>query len=324
MSTMLMVVAVLCTAVPLSSVLLGRRVRTATGQPVTRPVALRNIYETAFASGGPGRVADTAIVGMHTDGLVLIGAPGVVTARQDAVARDDVEQAVLDSLASAPDGALGRLRSAVMRSAEVQRIGDSLRVRKVLHPPGGHPGLYAWCLLQGVLCVLGIPAVWVLTVLLALWTGSSAVVLAYGAILTVSVLFGGAVFGFRRAALLRRRVTPLGRRSLGSYPPTGGRGLRHPAVLTARRGVGALTGTALAGLLGEAALHDPAAVRPGAVDTASSASTSCGSSEPSWCGSSSGDGGWDGGSGGGSGCGSSGSSCGSGGGSGCGSGGGSS
>ena len=94
--------------------------------------------EIAFLAGGPARVADAAIAALYEDGRLAIGGPGVVTVRQ-AVARDQVEQAVLDTLARTPGGALAMLRAGTMRSAAVQQIGDRLEARGLMRIRGA-PG----------------------------------------------------------------------------------------------------------------------------------------------------------------------------------------
>ncbi|MER7153470.1 TIGR04222 domain-containing membrane protein, partial [Streptomyces lydicus] len=62
-----------------------------------------DVWEAAFLAGGPARVVDAAVAGMHEDGLLAVGGPGVVTVRQ-ATARDAVEAAVLDAVARADTG----------------------------------------------------------------------------------------------------------------------------------------------------------------------------------------------------------------------------
>ncbi|MFE6224592.1 MULTISPECIES: TIGR04222 domain-containing membrane protein [unclassified Streptomyces] len=129
---------------------LARRVRRGRGGP------LRDVYEAAFLSGGPGRVADTVLSTMHLDGRIHIGGPGVV-AVVHRIAHDPVEQAVLDVHASAPSGSLRTLRLGVMTHPTVQRIGDALADRGLVNLPGPRRALRRWCVGLAVGAVLLFP-----------------------------------------------------------------------------------------------------------------------------------------------------------------------
>ncbi|MGG7570860.1 TIGR04222 domain-containing membrane protein [Streptomyces sirii] len=94
-----------------------------------------NVWEAAFLAGGPGRVVDAAVAGMHEDGLLAVGGPGVVTVR-GAAARDAVEAAVVDAVLRTPGGALAAVRIEAMRSPAVQGVGDRLAARGLLRPRG--------------------------------------------------------------------------------------------------------------------------------------------------------------------------------------------
>ncbi|WP_258052931.1 TIGR04222 domain-containing membrane protein [Streptomyces sp. Ru73] len=127
-----------------SVVLIVGTVHTRRAAPSPRTVLVdvpsHDLWENAFLAGGPGRVADAAIAGMHSDGRLVIGGPGTVTARRPAVSHDPVESAVLEALARTPGGSLARLRPVIMRSAAVQQIGDRLADRGLLRrPEAGRP-----------------------------------------------------------------------------------------------------------------------------------------------------------------------------------------
>lgn len=109
--------------------------RRATPSPKLVGAPPHDLWESAFLAGGPGRVADAAVAGMHSDGRLAIGGPGIVSARGPAVSHDPVESAVLDALAQTPGGSLPRLRATIMRSGAVQQIGDRLAARGLLHHP---------------------------------------------------------------------------------------------------------------------------------------------------------------------------------------------
>lgn len=119
------------------------RVRLRTPSVRRKDALAHEVWETAFLAGGPGRVVDAAIAGMHEDGRLAVGGPGVVTVRQ-AVAHDAVEAAVLDAIARTPGGGLAALRATAMRSPAVQAVGDRLAARGLLRSPELGRGGAGW------------------------------------------------------------------------------------------------------------------------------------------------------------------------------------
>ncbi|WKX73084.1 TIGR04222 domain-containing membrane protein [Streptomyces sp. XD-27] len=281
-----------------------------------------DVTEAAFLAGGPGRVADTAIAAMCEDNRLAVGAPGVVAVLRP-VARNRVEQALLEAHARAPHGALAALRTALMRSAEVQEIGDRLAERGLMVRPAT---ARRWRRAANALTV----ACWVFIVL-AIMQDSD----AFGPTSIFTVLpwlFAGLMTGAICAQISRRRVTAAGRRALTAYRrgavtrPSGGRRGRRSAggggdggadpaasvaVAVALGGAAALSADPLLQeqlLAAERAQRSAASSSGGSSGSGggdSAAACSGGSEEPSWCGSP------DSGSGGGS-CGTS-ASCGGGG-----------
>ncbi|MFI5805854.1 TIGR04222 domain-containing membrane protein [Streptomyces sp. NPDC051561] len=313
-----------------------------------RPAAVHDVMEAAFLAGGPGRVVDTALTALHTDGRLAVGGPGIVVVRY-RTARDPVERAVLQECDAAPNGALHQLRYAVMRHPAVQEVGDGLAARGLLLPPGGARGWRRWGLVQAVVCLTVLPVLVFVTFALQTAAGSPSdflerIPFALG---TIPALLGGAAAGFVVAAQANHRVSVAGRNALLAHrtdPSVAG----SPEQQVAVNGIRSLTDPDLRDQL-RIALRQ----RPDLVHTSSSsqaapvlvpvmwcagsvpgggAGTACGAS--SSCGSGGCSGGGGGGCGSGGGCGgssgsscggsSSGSSCGGGGGSSCGGGGGSS
>ncbi|MFH8344072.1 TIGR04222 domain-containing membrane protein [Streptomyces sp. NPDC018045] len=298
------------------------RVVRATPRPKYRRASAYELREIAFLTGGPARVADAAIAGMHQDGRIAVGGPGVVSVRQ-AVAYDPVETAVLDSLARIPDGALDTLRRHVMRAPAVQAVGDRLAKRGLMrHPRAGRPWrLFAVWQTGG--CVVG-------TLLALLFTLNGALIDGGGGggapfvvrILPAALL--GTVTGVVCRKVLAQRVTRAGTAAVRAFRTVHKADLvsdpaQSAALLVALGGTTLLVDDVLRDHLSEAQ-RSMAGASAGAYSGGSSAGTtttasnaSCGwnvpdgSADTSWCG-----------SGAGSGCGS--SSCGGSSGSGCGSG----
>ncbi|MER5983553.1 TIGR04222 domain-containing membrane protein [Streptomyces sp. NPDC001787] len=340
-------------AVVLSSVLLLIQVgaaRAGRRTARTRPL-VHDLYEAAFLNGGPARVVDTALTGLHADGRLVIGGPGIV-AVQRPEARDPVERAVLQALAAAPNGALHTLREAVMRHPAVQEIGDGLAARGLLVSPQETRPRRRWALIQGLFCLVAFPLSLVLTFMqYTLHEGYADMPFPFIIKMLPAIVIGG-LTGLIVMTATGIRITREGRHAVQEYRTAHAYAMA-PAQLVATLGLGALPDPVLRGQLTAAARFRSGNGRSRAFRSASSADPYASSSSTAdvyaatvWCagaspggascGGSSGGGGGSGsgcssgsscssgsgcgGASGGSSCGSSGgSSCGSSGGSGCGS-----
>ncbi|MFI6704710.1 TIGR04222 domain-containing membrane protein [Streptomyces sp. NPDC050509] len=296
---------------------------------------VHDVAEAAFLGGGPGRVVDAALAGMHADGRISVGGPGIVAVLRP-VAHDPVERSVLDEHAAAPHGGLHALRLAVMRGPAVQRVGDALAARGLLVPPERARPWRRWGVLQGVLCLLAVPVTFFVAFLSAFHDDGLGDGFDNFALLPTLVI--GSVVGLVCASVAGRRITPAGRRALRAF--LAGQPYAPPSV------AGQVAAHGLAGVpdpLLREQLRTAAGMRPGrdfspAPHLAAGAVAWCSGAQPgsgtgcggsgSGCGAGScgggggGAGGDSGSGGGGSGCGG-GSSCGGGGGGGgCGGGGG--
>ncbi|GAA5613917.1 TIGR04222 domain-containing membrane protein [Streptomyces platensis] len=267
-----------------------------------------DVWEMAFLAGGPGRVVDAALAGMHEDGRLAVGGPGVVTVRQ-ALARDAVEAAVLDAIARTPGGALAALRATAMRSPAVQGVGDGLAARGLLRRPQLGRGWRRWAGVQmtacGVLFFVGV-------LLSVAGSGGGDGFAVPPVVTTAPALIGGLIVASVCRKVFTRRITKAGSFALHTakvaQAQAGGGGVWQPAGL-----VVALGGTAL---IADELLRQQFEEAQRAAAGSGSASSGSSASDASGGGSGSDGGSWCGSSGGGSGCGSGGSSCG--GGSGCG------
>lgn len=287
------------------------------------------LLDTAFLSGGPGRVFDTALVRMHMSEQAVVSRSGLVTLT-GAKPYDAVDKAVQDAVGPTGSRQIGSLRRAVMRSAAVQEIGDRLADRGLLRRPerlrrARNARRLLW------LALLLVAASAVAAVLLDdgaaghdrpnLWPPG--ILLALGFVTLLVTL------------PIRSRITPAGQRQLSlmqGRPWTPNAGMPPRLAGGALLGALALGGLAAAGMEDQelqaamlAASTEEEAVRqavaangassaPSSSSSASSCSSGSDGGSAAWCGSS------DSGSSGSSGCGSSGSSgCGSSSSSGCGS-----
>ncbi|MFJ2865384.1 TIGR04222 domain-containing membrane protein [Kitasatospora sp. NPDC087314] len=281
------------------------------------------LMDTAFLSGGPGRVFDTALVRMHLAERAVVNRAGLVTLIGHKP-YEAVDQAILEAVGPGGSRELAPLRRAVMRSAAVQEIGDRLADRGLMRRPerlrrARTARRLLWLALLGVVVFTVLayvlddggagsdrPAVWI--PLLLLFIG------------VVSLLVTPAVEG---------RITPAGQRQLSlmtvGSPWTPSAGLSPKMTGGVLLGALALGGLAAAGLENdelqevmlaaaqeEAVKSAAASAYSSSTSSSSSGSSSCSSSSGSSCGG--GSAAWCGSSDSGSGshsCGGSGSSCGS-------------
>ncbi|MFD7896420.1 TIGR04222 domain-containing membrane protein [Streptomyces sp. NPDC059568] len=206
-------VTVVHLAVAVSSVLLISAVvrlrRRGQGGPV------HDVMEAAFLGGGPGRVADAAIAGMHADGRMVIGGPSIVSVPHP-VARNEVEQAVIQEHAMAPSGALHTLRLAVMRGPAVQRVGDALAARGLLVPPAEARGPRRWGGIQALVCFIGLPVCFVLAIMVFV-AGSVPGDGSPAGFSLLPTLFAGVVVGMVCSSVTGRRITAAGQRALREF-----------------------------------------------------------------------------------------------------------
>ncbi|AXE80874.1 TIGR04222 domain-containing membrane protein [Streptomyces atratus] len=227
------------------------RARGGSGSPA------HDLFEAAFLNGGPGRVVDTALTAMQTDGRLAIGGPGIVAVQQ-VDARDPVERAVLQVHAMAPSGALHTLRDATMRHPAVQEIGDGLAARGLLASPAVSRTWLRWGIAQGVVCVLAIPLTVVMTAVQSVNDYAADADFSVPFIFKVlPFLLVGFPIGFVCAAIARGRVTKAGRRAAEAYR-TAHVYNPHPAHLVATHGLRALPDPVLQTQLIAAARMRPA------------------------------------------------------------------
>ncbi|MFD6420688.1 TIGR04222 domain-containing membrane protein [Streptomyces sp. NPDC060198] len=280
--------------------------------------AVHDDHEAAFLVGGPGRVMDTALTALHTDGRIVIGGPGVVSVVR-AEPHDPVERAVLQELASAPNGALHILRFSVMHHPAVQEIGDGLAARDLLARPEEVRTRRRWAGIQGLVCLALFPVSMVATfVQYAVIDGFGEIPLPFIVKMLPAILFGG-VCALVAGSRARARITKAGQAAARAYRTARAGSAGTPAQLVAAFGLRSLADTALRDQLTAAARYGA----PGSpVRSGSSSARHHGAADSSVAGVAMVPVVWCAGTGPGGGCGSgSGSSCGAGSGSSCGGGG---
>ncbi|CAL9616696.1 hypothetical protein SUDANB15_05732 [Streptomyces sp. enrichment culture] len=107
------------------------------GERDPRPAPL-TLYEAAFLSGGPRRVADVTLVSMARQRRLLLAHTGWATV-VDPHGRDDVERSVIGAIGPEGQSPIAPVRAAAATADAVRRIADRL-VRAGLAVPDGHTG----------------------------------------------------------------------------------------------------------------------------------------------------------------------------------------
>lgn len=295
----------------LSAALTGSAVVTARRPVKGGRAHIDDLYEAAFLSGGPGRVADTAIIRLHTDGMLTVAHPGVITpSRTDTTVAGEIPRTVLDTVRSAESGAIGALRNRVATSPAVQRLGDELADRGLLiRPSRAREAVNRWAGIQYLAFSAGVP---VSLGLVAFFFDSAA---AIPLIVLPPLLLIGVLLARFAKARARTRISPEGRSALRLYAGRHNRTV-NPGVLMAVKGPKSVEDPIVRRLM------MGAAGVPYFATTGQSFYTGGPNGPVTWCSSDSGGGGGCGGSAGGGGDGGGGGSGGACGGSSCGGGGG--
>ncbi|MFF9219804.1 TIGR04222 domain-containing membrane protein [Streptomyces viridosporus] len=103
--------------------------------PVAVPLTL---YEAAFLSGGPRRVADLTLVSMARQRRLLLARTGWATV-VDPHGRDDMERSVIGAIGPEGQSPIAPVRAAAATADPVRGLADRL-VRAGLAVPEGHTG----------------------------------------------------------------------------------------------------------------------------------------------------------------------------------------
>ncbi|MFR9673210.1 TIGR04222 domain-containing membrane protein [Streptomyces sp. TR02-1] len=109
-----------------------------TGRPPA-PSAL-SLYETAFLSGGPPRLADVALVAMSEERRILLAHTGWATV-VDPRGRDAMERSVLEAIGPGGQSPVPPIRTALGSADAVAALGDRLAAAGLAVPEALRAGL---------------------------------------------------------------------------------------------------------------------------------------------------------------------------------------
>ncbi|MFI8828503.1 TIGR04222 domain-containing membrane protein [Streptomyces sp. NPDC053431] len=92
------------------------------------------VREAAYLAGGPLRVADLTLVGLHRSGLVLLAHTGWATVVDGTGGRDEVERAALGAIGPGGQARIGDVRELAAAAAGVRAVADCLVARGLALP----------------------------------------------------------------------------------------------------------------------------------------------------------------------------------------------
>ncbi|MDI1457676.1 MULTISPECIES: TIGR04222 domain-containing membrane protein [unclassified Streptomyces] len=198
------------------------------------------LYEAAFLSGGPARVADVTMVSMARQRRLLLAHTGWATV-VDPRGRDDIERSVIGAIGPEGQSRIAPVRAAAAGAEAVRRLSDGL-VRAGLAVPDGARTTVADGVRQVRAAALAVCALALAALLMPAQTGMPrflvALWFALPLVLTVSCLAIARIEAHPRS----RWASPAGQRLLGALPrrPAGDGDERSFLTSVAVRGVRAV------------------------------------------------------------------------------------
>lgn len=194
------------------------------------------LYETAFLSGGPARVAEVTLVAMARERRVLLAHTGWATV-VDPDGRDDVERAVIGATGPEGQAPVERVRRAAEAAGAVLRVGERL-VAAGLAVPAGSTATVAGAVRQVRAAAVAVCALAAVALLMPGQDGHDPLLLALWFAIPLALALGCLVIVRVEARPSTPWATPAGRRLLARYAAQGGEGASLTSV--AVRGVGAV------------------------------------------------------------------------------------
>ncbi|MFG2139794.1 TIGR04222 domain-containing membrane protein [Streptomyces sp. NPDC048650] len=107
-----------------------------------RLTAELTLYETAYLAGGPGRVADVALVSMAREQQLLLAHTGWASV-VDPIGRDAVERAVLAAIGPEGQRRITAIRGTLAAGGAVRALAEGLVAAGLALPAHGRPGVGA-------------------------------------------------------------------------------------------------------------------------------------------------------------------------------------
>ncbi|GGX14459.1 membrane protein [Streptomyces malachitofuscus] len=191
----------------------GVEAATGSGAGAERDLTL---YETAFLSGGPGRVADVTLVAMARQRRLLLAHTGWATV-VDPRGRDDMERSVIGAIGPDGQSPIAPVRAAAAAADAVRGIGDRL-VSAGLAVPDGAGTTVADAVRQVRLAVPAVAGLGVAALLMPVPSDMPRHLVALWFTLPLILTLGCLAIARFEIHPYSRWASPAGRRLLGSLP----------------------------------------------------------------------------------------------------------
>ncbi|MFD4629308.1 TIGR04222 domain-containing membrane protein [Streptomyces sp. NPDC058284] len=187
------------------------------------------LYEAAFLSGGPARVADVTLVAMAGARRLLIAHTGWATV-VDPVGRDEMERSVLGAIGPAGQSPIARVRRGVAAADPVRALADRLVTAGLAVPDDAGSGVAA-AVRQVRAATVAVLALGAVAVLMPGQEGGAAGQVPVAAWFALPLLVCTACLLIARVEVhpYTRWASPAGQRLLGALPARG-EGLTAVAV----------------------------------------------------------------------------------------------
>ncbi|GGJ22191.1 TIGR04222 domain-containing membrane protein [Streptomyces brasiliensis] len=172
------------------------------------------LYEAAFLSGGPARVADLTLVSMARQRRLLLAHTGWATV-VDPTGRDEMEQSVIGAIGPEGQSRIEPVRSAAAAADSVRRLADGL-VRAGLAVPDGARTNVAACVGQVRAAAVGVLALGLAALLLPAHSEMPRDLIALWFALPLALTLSCLAIARVEAHPYSRWASPAGQRLLGA------------------------------------------------------------------------------------------------------------
>ncbi|MGQ4415439.1 TIGR04222 domain-containing membrane protein [Streptomyces sp. SAS_269] len=198
------------------------------------------LYEAAFLSGGPARVADVTMVSMARQRRLLLAHTGWATV-VDPRGRDDMERSVIGAIGPEGQSRIAPVRAAAAGAEAVRRLADGL-VRSGLAVPDGARTTVADGVRQVRAAALAVCALALAALLMPAQTGMPRFLVTLWFALPLTLTLSCLAIARVEAHPCSRWASPAGQRLLGALPrrPAGDGDERSFLTSVAVRGVRAV------------------------------------------------------------------------------------
>ncbi|MGW0767315.1 TIGR04222 domain-containing membrane protein [Streptomyces sp. NPDC002676] len=174
------------------------------------------LYEAAFLSGGPARVADLTLVAMARQRRLLLAHTGWATV-VDPRGRDEMERSVIGAIGPEGQSRIAPVRKAAAGAEAVSRLADGL-VRSGLAVPEGAGTTVAAGVRQTRAAALAVLALGGAALLLPVQTGTPRYLIALWFALPLTLSLSCLVLARIEAHPYSRWASPAGQRLLDALP----------------------------------------------------------------------------------------------------------